>query len=64
MKDFLKKYSVIIAILGALSGVALTVMHYFEQYLEQWQIGVIVIVLNLLVVLGRAVPQEGFKPKI
>ncbi|QZI90371.1 hypothetical protein MYOV003v1_p0047 [Vibrio phage 207E48.1] len=58
MLQNLKKYSIQMAILTSLAGVAITVMPYFETYLEQWQMGAVMTVCGVLTALGRLVPQK------
>lgn len=45
------------AIVTSLAGVAVSVMPYFEQYLEQWQMGVVMTICGVLTAIGRLIPQ-------
>ncbi|AUR97830.1 TMhelix containing protein [Vibrio phage 1.244.A._10N.261.54.C3] len=54
----LKKYSIQMAILTSLAGVVITVMPYFESYLEQWQMGLVMTLCGVLTALGRMIPQK------
>lgn len=55
--NMLKKYSMQMAIVTSLAGVAISVMPYFESYLEQWQMGVVMTVCGILTAVGRLIPQ-------
>lgn len=57
MKDWLKKYSIQMSILTSLAGVIISVMPYFEAYLQQWQIGIIMFLAGFFTAIGRLIPQ-------
>lgn len=57
MKEWLKKYSIQMSLLTALSGVVISVMPYFEASLEQWQIGLIMFFAGFFTTIGRLIPQ-------
>lgn len=56
--NWFKKYSMQGAVLTAIAGVVISVMPYFESYLEQWQTGSIMAVCGVVTALGRMIPQD------
>ena len=58
MKNWFKKYSMIFAMLTAVSGVGISVMPYFEAYLEQWQVGALMSFFGICTAVGRVIPQN------
>ncbi|QBJ00586.1 hypothetical protein [Vibrio phage vB_ValP_IME234] len=57
--NWLKKYSIQLSIATSLAGVVISVMPYFEAYLAQWQVGLIMAAAGFFTAIGRMIPQGG-----
>lgn len=57
LKEWMSKYSMQMAVVTALAGVAVSVMPYFESYLSQGTVGIIMAVCGTLTAFARIIPQ-------
>lgn len=59
LKSWMKKYSMQMAVVTAFAGVVISIMPYFQAYLPQWLVGVIMAICGMLTALVRIIPQDS-----
>lgn len=57
IKEWFKKYSMQMSVATVFAGAAISVMPYFESYLPQWLVGIIMAVCGVLTAIARIIPQ-------
>lgn len=57
VKQWMKKYSMQMAVATSLAGVVVSIMPYYEAYLPQWATGLVMTVCGILTALARIIPQ-------
>lgn len=57
LKEWMKKYSMQMAVATSLAGVVVSIMPYYEAYLPQWVTGLVMTGCGVLTALVRIIPQ-------